>query len=423
MRILVNDHAGHPFQLQLSRALARAGHSVLHLYFADNISTPKGQTRIQPNDPPTLSIKGLSIRRKFKKHSPWARRLADIDYGKSASAQVQTFQPDVVLSSNTPLDAQKIILRAAQFSNAGFVFWVQDLLSMAISFVLRRKRIPFSSLVVKRYSRLERRLLLASDAVVPIAPEFCDVLGKWGISPSQTFVVENWAPLNEVRPMSHPTPWAKEMGVAGKFCFLYSGQLGMKHRPELLLQLAKHFEGSKDVVTVVVADGAGADWLRQHSNVSPESLRLFPLQPYERLSEVLGAGDVLISILDSDCGAFAVPSKTLSYLCAGRPLLLAAPPQNLATKIIRLADAGIVVAGDDAAEFAAAAAMMFDCAEARDRWAANARIYAESTFDIDKIVQRFMVIFRLALEKRGTACAVRARELAHAWSSPNRSPV
>jgi colanic acid biosynthesis glycosyl transferase WcaI len=41
MRILVNDYAGHPFELQLSRALARRGHTVPHTYFAA-FQTPKG---------------------------------------------------------------------------------------------------------------------------------------------------------------------------------------------------------------------------------------------------------------------------------------------------------------------------------------------------------------------------------------------
>ena len=41
MRILVNDYAGHPFQLQLSRELARRGHTILHTYFAD-AKGPKG---------------------------------------------------------------------------------------------------------------------------------------------------------------------------------------------------------------------------------------------------------------------------------------------------------------------------------------------------------------------------------------------
>jgi len=30
MRLLIHDYAGHPFQVQLSRELARRGHSVTH---------------------------------------------------------------------------------------------------------------------------------------------------------------------------------------------------------------------------------------------------------------------------------------------------------------------------------------------------------------------------------------------------------
>ena len=36
MRIVVHDYAGHPFQVQLARALAAAGHEVLHLHAAES---------------------------------------------------------------------------------------------------------------------------------------------------------------------------------------------------------------------------------------------------------------------------------------------------------------------------------------------------------------------------------------------------
>jgi hypothetical protein len=32
MRILISDYSGHPFQVQLSRELARRGHGVTHSY-------------------------------------------------------------------------------------------------------------------------------------------------------------------------------------------------------------------------------------------------------------------------------------------------------------------------------------------------------------------------------------------------------
>ena len=47
MRIVVNDYSGHPFQIELSRELARRGHKVLHLYSAE-FQTPKGDLIRKP---------------------------------------------------------------------------------------------------------------------------------------------------------------------------------------------------------------------------------------------------------------------------------------------------------------------------------------------------------------------------------------
>ncbi len=404
MRILVNDFSGHPFQIQLSRELARAGHTVLHTYFSAN-NTPKGSTSALEQDPPNFAIEGLKIAGEFKKHSVMSRVFGDLAYGNVASARMRQFRPDVVLSSNMPLDAQRLLLRAVRDVNARLVFWLQDLLSAGIEFALRRKRVPFAGCVGLFYRRLEQRLLRASDAVVCIAPEFHSVMERWHIGSPKTFVIENWAPLDEVTPRSRNTAWAKEQGLAGKFCFMYSGTLGMKHSPELLLQLAKHFQAREEVVTAVIAQGPGADWLRRNVHqVRPGALFLLPFQPYERLSEVLASSDVLITLLDRDGGAFAVPSKTLAYLCAGRPQLVSAPECNLAARIVQRAMAGEAVTPDHAQPLIEAAERMLQCESLRLRYAANARSYAESTFQIEEVTERFLEVFHFALGKRSYAC-------------------
>ena len=66
MRVLIHDYAGHPFQVQLSRALARSGHSVLHLHFA-SFQTPKGAVERRPDDPDNFAIEGLTLGRPFAK--------------------------------------------------------------------------------------------------------------------------------------------------------------------------------------------------------------------------------------------------------------------------------------------------------------------------------------------------------------------
>ena len=85
MRIMVNDYAGHPFQIQLSRSLARAGHQVLHTYFAKN-NTPKGCVERRPDDSPAFAVEPLSIQSEFKKHALVARWLADAAFGKSRTS-------------------------------------------------------------------------------------------------------------------------------------------------------------------------------------------------------------------------------------------------------------------------------------------------------------------------------------------------
>ncbi|MDE3188475.1 MAG: glycosyltransferase family 4 protein [Acidobacteriota bacterium] len=393
MRILVNEFCGHPFGMDLSRELARRGHTVLHTYFADNTSTPKGSDSAAENVP-DLTIKGLHIQRAFVKHGLLSRRAADVEYGRAVASEVRRFRPDVVLSGDMPLDGQRILRDAARGANARFVFWLQDVYSTAVRYVLRRKAPLLAGLAGWYYERVEKDLLRKSDAVVCIAPAFAEQLARWKISGPHVSVIPNWAPVHAIVPTPKDNAWAREMGVADRFCFLYSGTLGMKHRPELLLALAKKLEARGDARLVVVAGGAGADWLAERAHaVSRDALTLLPFQPYERVPEVLGAADVLIALLDAEAGSFAVPSKTLAYLCAGRPVMIAAQQDNEAARLVARAKAGIVVPPDGEEHTIEAAMRLMDDPALRAEFGKNARGYAEESFAIDAIANRFLSVF------------------------------
>lgn len=410
MRIFVNEYCGHSFQMELSRELARIGHDVCHVYFADNTTTPKGLIEVKPDDPENLILEGLHIHRQFSKHSLLTRRQADIDYGRVAASRLDGFRPDVVISANMPLDAQRILIGAARRSHARFVFWVQDVYSVAARFVLRRKARLLEWAGGVYFERLERKLMQDSDAIVCIADDFAAFLRGWGVPASKITVICNWAPLREVLPVAKNNSWAQQHGFTDKFCFIYSGTLGMKHKPELLLELAKHLDPGRQARLVVIAAGAGADWLAKRAHeVSRDVLTVLPYQPYEQISEVLGTADVLITLLDSDAGAFAVPSKTLSYLCAGRALLVAAPATNEAARVVERAQAGLVVSPDRVRGITDAADWLLMNRSLCAEYGSNARAYAERTFSIQTIAQRFLAVLRSLQPARGIE-EVRAAE-------------
>ncbi len=66
MKILIYDHAGHPFQVQLSRSLAARGHEVLHTFTAE-LQTPRGVLCLDESDPASLSIAPLPISTPFSR--------------------------------------------------------------------------------------------------------------------------------------------------------------------------------------------------------------------------------------------------------------------------------------------------------------------------------------------------------------------
>jgi glycosyltransferase involved in cell wall biosynthesis len=164
----------------------------------------------------------------------------------------------------------------------------------------------------------------------------------------------------------------------------------MKHNPAMLLELARRFRGDPAVEVVIVSEGIGADWLRRESAAAGlTNLRILPYQPFAELPAVLASGDVLVGILEEEAGVFSVPSKTLSYLCAARPLLLAVPLENLAARITRDHGAGITVAPRDMEGFLAAARFLHASPDECAAFGAKARAYAEATFPIEKTATTF----------------------------------
>ena len=395
MRIAVHDYAGHPFQFELSRELARRGHEVRHFYFAEDIG-PKGASVVGPGDPATLSIAPISMGG-YSKTNLLQRRQGDIRYGKVAAAAIGDFAPDLILSGNTPVEAQAQIMRAAKQASVAFVFWVQDFFGLAAERLLARRWMGLGRLIALYYSRLEASLLRASDGVVAITDDFARHLDRAGVDPGKVAVIPNWGALDSIPQCAKDNGWAKAHGLSDKFVFLYSGTLALKHNPSRLTALAKVFEQDPDVRVVLAASGVSVDQLKAAPAAErPDNLVFLPLQPIEIFPDMLGAADVLIALLEADAGEFSVPSKILSYLCAGRPTLLSAPSGNLASRVIEQAGAGLCVpAGDEAAFLQAARRLRADHGY-RHEASAAARAYAEANFDIVAVADRFLDLFRRA---------------------------
>ncbi len=393
MRIVVHDYVGYAFPAQLARVLAARGHDVLFLECA-SFTAGKGLVERQDGDPETLAFDSVAVAGEFAKYDIRRRVAHERETGNELGRRVAEFRPDVLLSSNAPLFVQSRLQQAAHESGAGFVFWQQDVFAAAARRVLGRRSRLVGAVAEKGVAVFERRLLRGSDAVVVISDDFVPLLRRSGVDEARITVIENWAPLAELPVLPRDNDWAREQGLGDRFVFLYAGTLGFKHDPSLLLALARWAQAN-DAVVVVVSEGPGADWLAEHGD-GETALRLLPYQPYGRLPEVLATADVVVALLEPDASAFSVPSKVLTYLCAGRPQLVSVPADNLAARVVERSGGGLVVPPGASERMLDAAAALRAGPELRQELGRRARAYAEKTFDIETIADGFELVLERA---------------------------
>ncbi|MDI9349954.1 MAG: glycosyltransferase family 4 protein [Candidatus Symbiobacter sp.] len=391
LRIVVHDFPAHAFPLELSRELAARGHMVLHLYCPD-FPSPHGQiAEDKSND--KLIIEKIALPPNYRKNVSWGRFMAERRYGKELAARVRAFRPDTILAGNSPLAPQAALLKAANSVQAGFVFWVQDFYSLAIAQYLQRKFGWLGKLPAWGVKLFERRLWRKSDGLIVISEDFTPIIKQAGVEPSRIKVIENWAPLSEITTLPKDQAWAKKHNISAKHIFLYAGTLGLKHNPALLVDLARSLQQYDDMVLVVASEGIGRKILeheKQHQRL--DRLILMDFQPIQELPAMLASASVLLVLLEEDAGIYSVPSKILSYACAGRPIVGAVPEANLAARLVRRQNMGIIASPSDSRLFVNAALALVQDESLATQLGKNGREFAEGNFAIKKIADRFEAV-------------------------------
>jgi glycosyltransferase involved in cell wall biosynthesis len=394
MRIIVHDYAGHPFQVQLSRQLAGRGHHVLHLYCAST-HTPRGELERRADDPVGFEIRAISLDRMIPKNNFVRRYFLEVEYGKRLVAACEQFGADAILSANTPSIPLARLARWCRRHGVRFVAWIQDVYGLAAYRMLRRKLPGLGHLVGMYFIARDKSAFRDSDAIIVISEDFTEILVHWGVDRARIHTIHNWAPLEGLPMRPRDNAWSRAQGLGDSLRFIYSGTLSMRHNPALLLELARVLQQKSLGQLLVVSEGPGVDWLaEQAAAASLSTFKRLGFQPFDQLPDVLGSADVLVAILEPDAGVFCVPSKVLSYFCAGRAVLLAVPTENLAARIVVDCGAGLVVEPTDMAGFCAAGLRLAESSALRDDCGQAARRYADTHFDIERIGDRFEQILR-----------------------------
>lgn len=306
-------------------------------------------------------------------------------------------RPDVIACFSPPLTLALPAMAASATWGVPHVFLVQDLLpEAAVTFGLLRNR-----LLIAAMERLERAAYRQATRVVVISEGFRrNLLGK-GVPDAKIDLVYNWVDTERVRPMPRENAWRHARGLNGDPVVLYAGNMGFSQGLDRTVDAAAML-AREGVKFLFVGDGTQkAELVARVRETGATNAFVLPVEPQERMPEVLAAADLLLVSQKGNVLDINLPSKIPVYLAAGRPMIAAVNPHGDAARIARECGGAVWVPPEDPAALAAAVRGLLADPARRQAMSQAARAYAERHFRRETAVERYETSFEAAHAAHG----------------------
>ncbi len=282
--------------------------------------------------------------RAFTRASTWQRALAYVSlYPAFVARALRLPRPDVVVTKTDPPMLKVLGPLLARLTGArAAVHWAQDLYpEVAEELGVIAKR----GLLARALRALSTAALRGHDRLVAVGVCMRERIVARGLPAEAVRVVPNWPPAS-VHPVPHAAnPFRRAHGLEGRFVVMYSGNMGLAHPFDAVLDAAARL--ARDVPeAVVLFVGGGPRKAFLQADVRRRGLpnvRFLPFQPRTRLAESLSAADLHLVTMEARLAGLVVPSKLYGVMAAGRPTLFLGPDGSEAARTVRLHACGAVL--------------------------------------------------------------------------------
>ncbi len=220
-----------------------------------------------------------------------------------------------------------------------------------------------------------------ADRIVPVTDSFkAYMIGK-GIQTDKILVVKNGVDLGQYQPLNGMNALAGELDLQGKFVASYFGTHGMAHHLETVLQAAQKLSHEKNIVFLLVGDGAERHMLvRMREEMGLKNVMMLDQQPKSRMRELWALSSIsLVLLKKSDLFKTVIPSKIFESLAMEKPIILGVEGESAA--LIKESKAGICIEPEQAQELADRVLELARDSGACQQLGANGRRYVSEHFD------------------------------------------
>jgi colanic acid biosynthesis glycosyl transferase WcaI len=298
-------------------------------------------------------------------------------------ARQALWRPDTVMMIAPTLMCAPATLALARVTRASAWLHIQDY-EIDAAFELGLLK---SSRAARMARWLESALLRRFDAVSSITRQMSARATAKGVLPARVVCLPNWVDASSIFPLPRTSEYRQQLGIPeGQKVVLYSGNMGAKQGIETLADAAALLAARTDVTFVFCGSGAAKENLLARC-AGLKNCIFIPLQPAERLNELLNLADIHVLPQRGDAADLVMPSKLTGMFASGRATVAMARRGTALHEAV--SSRGVVVPPDNVKALVAAINVLASDAERRAALGRAARHYAESTLSPEATIQTF----------------------------------
>jgi len=186
--------------------------------------------------------------------------------------------------------------------------------------------------VYRIWGWLNRRSFRKAYRLFTISEVMADALAKY-VERDRLIVLPIWSIFNGKEKIPRDSNrFIEEHRVDDRFIVQYSGNIGLSHNVEVLIDVAQRLRDSKSILFQIIGRGPREPAIRrQVQERGLDNVQMLPFQSDEMLPHSLSAADLGVVMLNERVSQGSVPSKAYNLMSFGIPsLYVAAPDSQLA---------------------------------------------------------------------------------------------
>lgn len=303
---------------------------------------------------------------------------------------------DVSLVYSPPLTLYWTAKKLRELANFPFILNVQDLFPQAF---IDSKAIN-NSLLINFFQKMESKAYFYADLITVHSHKNKEFVKKVCGDPAKVVVIENWIDENEVTPGPKENEFSKKLNVFDKFVVSFAGNLGTSQDIKVILDSAQLLSDYQDIIFLIVGDGVKKEAsVEIAKNRNLKNVIFLPMQPKNEYPKILHSSDVSLATLEKEVKTPVVPSKILSIMSAGKPVLATMNLDGDAPELIKKAECGYVFEAGDSKSLANAILRLYQNEELRKKLGENGRKYIEEYLSVKTAAEKYEKLFTEVINK------------------------